>query len=247
MSEDETGSGKPRVRKGFSKMEKGIVIAIALLLITAAVLLLWEPVMNTLRKGETNKIVDKIVAGEKMIIVKRDALPVNGEGYEAFEDPEEELEGPTEATSPTPAPLPDDVVLMALGTIAIDKIDLILPLLDGAGVVPLRYGAGRLEGTAMSGEEGNCVILGHRMKDFGSIFNRLDEVAKGDTIQITDLENKEMTFIVDEVYPKLEPVELGDFISIDSGNGKQITLITCTPTGIGTHRIVIIAHLQDAG
>jgi sortase A len=245
MSDDKAGIDGQGARRSFSRIEKVILVVTGLLIITAAVLFLWEPVMNKLRNNETNRIVDKIVSGEQTIIVKRDALPVNGEGYEAFDDPEEVFEGPSESTSQILDPLPEDVVLTALGTITIDKIDLFLPLLDGAGVVPLRYGAGRLEGTATPGAVGNCVILGHRMKDFGSIFNRLDEVAVGDIILFTDLENKEMTFIVDEVYPKLEPAELGNYLSIDSGSGRQITLITCTPTGIGTHRIVIVAHLQE--
>ena len=247
MIEHRTDSNRRRARKSFSRVEKGIVIAIVLLLLGAAVLFLWEPVKNRLRENETRAIVNKIVTGEQTIVVRSDALAVNGEGYEAFADPEEAFVTAASESIlvPTLEPLPEDVVLTAIGTISIEKVDLYLPLLDGAGVVPLRYGAGRLEGTALPGEEGNCVILGHRMKDFGSLFNRLDEVSIGDVIKISNMENQEMTFLVDELYPMLDPGELGGYISIDSGSGKQITLITCTPTGIGSHRIVIIAHLQE--
>jgi len=45
------------------------------------------------------------------------------------------------------------------------------------------------------------------------------------------------------VIPKLDPSELGNYVKIDSGTGKQITLVTCTPTGVGSHRIIVIGHM----
>jgi sortase A len=180
--------------------------------------------------------------------VDANALVVSGEEYETFETfltVTENAELYSDITPTTvPLELPDDVVLTALGRISIEKIDLNIPLLDDAGVVPLRYGAGMLEKTALPGEEGNFVVLRHRMKAYGSLFNRLDEVAVGDSVVITTLDNEEFTYIVDNVIPKLDPEELIDYIKIDSGSGKQLTLVTCTPTGVGSHRIIVIAHME---
>ena len=74
--------------------------------------------------------------------------------------------------------------LRAYGTIVIPSIDCELPLWDGAGKVELRYGAGRMPGSSEAGAQGNLVIFGHRMRRYGSIFNRLGEVSIGDSIVI---------------------------------------------------------------
>ena len=97
----------------------------------------------------------------------------------------------------------------------------------------------------MPGQEGNFVVLGHRMKTYGLLFNRLGEVVLDDEIVITMLDGTVYTYVVDNIIPALDPAELSDYIGIDSGTGKQITLVTCTPTGVGSHRIIIIGHLRE--
>jgi len=231
--------------------DKLLIIAIILLLAAAAVLFAWEPVQTYFRDKKTAEIVEGIKAGEATIIVNRNDLVVNGEGDEFFDEYEDFSTVPsasgvvTTAPTLTPTEEPEDenVVLTSLGTITIDKIDLLLPLLDSAEKVPLRYGAGMLEGTAMPGTEGNCVVLGHRMKTTGKLFNRLNEVAVGDSIVITMLDGAVYTYTVDNVIPQLDPAELPNYIGIYSGTGKQLTLVTCTPVGVGSHRIIVIAHM----
>ena len=231
--------------------DKLLIVAIVLLLAAAAVLFAWEPVQTYFRDKKTAEIVEGIKAGEATIIVNRNELAVNGEEEEIFDEYESFPTEPTVSgmvmTAPTltPTEVPEDenVVLTSLGAITIEKIDLLLPLLDSAEKVPLRYGAGMLEDTAMPGTEGNCVVLGHRMKTHGKLFNRLDEVAVGDNIVITMLDGTEFTYTVDNVIPKLDPAELPNYIGIHSGTGKQLTLVTCTPVGVGSHRIIIIAHM----
>lgn len=234
-------------RKPFTALDRILIIAAILLFLAAAVLFAWDPVKNYLRLQKTTAIVSQIQEGQATIIVKSDALPISGEGYEEIIDPAAttvEASAPQNTTTPTP--LPEDVVLTALGTIKIDKINLNLPLLDDAGVVPLRYGAGMLAGTAMPGEDGNCVILGHRMKAYGSLFNRLGEMAVGDSVLITTLDGTQYEYLVDEIIPKLDPANLGDYIDKSDGTGKQLTLVTCTPTGVGSHRLLVIGHLKES-
>jgi len=237
-------------RKKFSITDK-ILLSISILLsIGAIVFFLWTPVVNYLRNQKTQELVSGIEQGSVTMVVDKNALPVNGEKYVTLATAPSETMTSSDTTvtakiTPTMVPVvvPEDVVLTALGTIKIDKIDLYIPLWDDAGIVPLRYGAGMLKNTALPGQDGNCVILGHRMKAYGSLFNRLNEVAAGDSIVITSLDGTEYTYVVDAVIPKLDPSELGNYVKIDSGTGKQITLVTCTPTGVGSHRIIVIGHM----
>lgn len=209
-------------------------------------ILAWRPVQDYMREQKMSELLEGIEEGIPTMIVERDAFSIPGEGYETFEAvPAEKATAVSIETAMETAALPDDVVLTALGTITIDEIDLFLPLLDDATVVPLRYGAGMLKGTAFPGEEGNCVVLGHRMKAYGSLFNRLGEMSIDDSIVIQNMDQIKFTYVVDVIIMKLDPSDLADYIDISSGSGKQLTLITCTPTGVGSHRLIIIAHLQE--
>lgn len=240
-------------KRKFSTTDKVLLILAILLFLGAIVLFLWNPVQNYLRGQKTSEMVSQIEQGVVTVIVDPNYLPVSGEELETFSTtPETSLAGTgtdltTAVTEATPVSTKYDpaekLTLTALGTIKIDKIDLLIPLWEGAGIIPLRYGAGVLDSSARPGQEGNSVILGHRMKTYGSLFNRLDEVAVGDSVVITAVDGTVYTYIVDSVIPKLDPAELINYIQVDSGTGKQLTLITCTPTGVGSHRIVVIGHM----
>jgi len=244
-------------KRKFSTTDKLLLSLAILLLLGAIVLFSWTPVQNYLRGQKTNQMVSQIEQGAVTVIVDPNDLPVSGEELETFTTtlettPAATTEGTrpiqsTAATEATPVPTKYDpaekLTLTALGTIKIDKINLLIPLWDGAGIIPLRYGAGVLENSARPGQDGNCVILGHRMKTYGSLFNRLDEIAVGDSVVITSVDGTEYTYIVDNVIPALVPAELINYIQINNGTGKQLTLVTCTPTGVGSHRIVVIGHM----
>lgn len=255
-NENDNQDNKARNPRKRSLTDRILLAAAVILLIGAAGLLLKGPIENYRREQQTESMLEQIKGGEETIVVDPNALPVSGEGYEFFEetfpmdDESQYTSASVTATSDTsateaatPTPVPKKVVLNILGTIRIDAIDLDLPLIDGATVIPLRYGAGVVEGTARPGEEGNCVVLGHRMKTYGSLFNRLNEVEVGDSIDITMTDGSTYAYVVDNVIPMLDPAELGNYISRDSGSGTQMTLVTCTPKGVGSHRIIVIAHI----
>ena len=138
--------------------------------------------------------------------------------------------------------------LRAYGTIVIPSIDCELPLWDGAGKVELRYGAGRMPGSSEAGAPGNLVIFGHRMRRYGSIFNRLGEVCIGDSIVI-ERSGQAFTYTVDAI-DTVEPSSLSAYIGMEKEGDPEscrITLITCTPIGVGSHRLVITAHRASGG
>ena len=239
-------------KKKFSPVDIILLCAAIIFVAGAVVIFSWRPVENYLREQKMSMLVEGIEKGNSTIIVGRNELAIPGEGYETIVQTVTATTATTDPTVQTAAEtametivLPEDVVLTALGTIKIEEIDLFLPLLEGATLVSLRYGAGLLDGTASPGEEGNAVVLGHRMKAYGSLFNRLGELSIDDTIIITMLDGAQYTYIIDKIIMKLDPAEIWDYVGIDSGSGKQLTLVTCTPTGVGSHRLIIIAHLQE--
>lgn len=127
-----------------------------------------------------------------------------------------------------------------IGIIEIKKIDVKLPILEGASLNNLSRAAGHLKGTAYPGEIGNSAIAAHRGYSYGRMFNRLNELKPSDQIIVRD---KKKTF----VYQVFESIIVRpDDLSILKGNGKDriLTLITCEPVNTGTHRLIIHAKLM---
>nr|WP_054754764.1 sortase [Piscibacillus salipiscarius] len=76
-----------------------------------------------------------------------------------------------------------------VGLLHIEKINLTVPMLQGATDKNLDLGLGIMEGTSSLGEIGNTGIAGHRSYTEGHLFNRLDEVEIGDRVNIETLES----------------------------------------------------------
>lgn len=128
-----------------------------------------------------------------------------------------------------------------LGVIIIDKIKVKAPIVEGIAKENLSSGVGHIPGTAGIGQSGNCAIAGHRSYTFGKYFNRLDEVKIGDEIVIMT-KNKNYKY---KVYEKL--VVLPKDVWVITGAKKEsiLTLVTCTPIYIATHRLIIHARLEE--
>jgi sortase A len=128
-----------------------------------------------------------------------------------------------------------------LGIITIDKIKIKYPVVEGVKSSNLSRAIGHIPGTASLGQPGNCALAGHRNYTFGRYFNRLDEVNVGDIISITT-KKAELRY---KVYEKL--VVKPDDISVLKGSKDDtvLTLITCTPIYVATHRLILHARLVD--
>lgn len=124
------------------------------------------------------------------------------------------------------------------GVLIIEKIKLRMIIMDGADEETLRVAAGRIPGTGKLDEVGNCVLAGHRNYTFGKYFNRLDELEAGDEI-IIQLPNKTLRYTV---YEKkiVEPDDTS--IAEHNGTDKILTLYTCHPVAIASHRLVVHAR-----
>ncbi|WP_342481029.1 class D sortase [Paenibacillus sp. FSL L8-0340] len=151
----------------------------------------------------------------------------------------EESAGDEQAQANEPAEQEIEVGGKVTGIITIDKIDLKLPILEGATKANMKHAAAHMKETAPIGEIGNAAIAAHRSRTAGRLFNRLNEVKVGDTISVKT-SDQEYEY---EVYD-ISIVEPTD-VSVLNGNkqDKILTLITCDPLVNPTHRLIIHAKI----
>lgn len=130
-----------------------------------------------------------------------------------------------------------------MGYIDIPKINCTLPIYHGTGDVALQKGAGHLEGSSfpVGGESTHAVLSSHRGLTAARLFTDLDQLTAGDIFTITVL-NEVLTYEVDRILTVL-PTEL-DALTIEAGM-DYCTLVTCTPYGINTHRLLVRGHRID--
>jgi len=155
---------------------------------------------------------------------------------------QEELDESTaEAVTADPAPAEPKYEPVVIGRIKIPKIDENLLLVEGVKSKDLKVAAGHIPGTAMPGEIGNCAIAGHRNYTFGSFFNRLDELDVDDLITV-EYGKKEYTY---KVYEKLVVLPEDTWVLNQSKTDRVLTLVTCTPIRVATHRLILHAILVE--
>ena len=132
-----------------------------------------------------------------------------------------------------------DEISGTIGIIRIPKIDLKVAVGEGVDMETLKYAVGHFPETAMAGEKGNFCVAGHRSYTYSEYFNRLDEVNKGDEIYVKT-EKGEFKYVVYQI----EVVEPSEYSVLDKTNDATMTLVTCTPIRVATHRLIIKARLQ---
>lgn len=134
----------------------------------------------------------------------------------------------------------EDKLKNVIGLITIDKIDVKLPIKNYFNEDEVWSSVGHIPGSANPGELGNCIIAGHRARTKGRLFNRLDELELGDLIIITYNSNN-LQYKVTEI----KIVEPTDVSVLNSNNNEHIlTLITCHPVRVLSHRLIIKATLE---
>ena len=125
-----------------------------------------------------------------------------------------------------------------LGILKIPKLNLEVAVKEGTDDETLKYAVGHFEETPMAGEVGNFSIAGHRAYTYNKFFSNLDEVIVGDEIEFyTEKETYKYKIINTKV---IEPTQLEVLNSID--NKETITLITCTPKFVGSHRLIVVGE-----
>ena len=127
-----------------------------------------------------------------------------------------------------------------MGYIDIPKIDVMLPIYHGIDESILQVAVGHIPGTSLpvGGKGSHCVVSGHRGLPSARLFTDIDKLVEGDSFTITVL-NKTLTYEVDQIRTVL-PTDLSD-LQIEKGK-DYVTLVTCTPYGINTHRLLVRGH-----
>ena len=127
-----------------------------------------------------------------------------------------------------------------IGYIEIAKIGCSLPIYHGTDEGVLQIAVGHIEGTSLptGGESTHCVVSGHRGLPSAKLFTDLDKLIPGDTFVLRVLDET-LTYEVDQILI-VEPYELAA-LEIEEGR-DYCTLVTCTPYGINTHRLLVRGH-----
>ena len=196
--------------------------------------------MNSARViSEYNEIAENLAQEEKEEMIQR-ARDYNTELYNtpgSFEHPEN-IDGYTDILDITGTGI--------MGYIEIEKIGVNLPIYHGVEKEVLQIGAGHLPGSSfpVGGENTHCVLSGHRGLPSSKLFTDLDELEIGDRFVITVLDTR-LVYQVDQIEVVL-PTETSSLHIVEGGD--YCTLVTCTPYGINTHRLLVRGvRVEDDG
>ena len=131
-----------------------------------------------------------------------------------------------------------------MGYVEIPSINVHLPIYHGTDETVLQIAIGHLDWTSLptGGESTHCVISGHRGLPSAKLFTDLDQLTVGDYFMLNVLD-EELTYEVDQILI----VEPQDTEALLIQEGKDLcTLVTCTPYGINSHRLLVRGHRTDS-
>ena len=130
-----------------------------------------------------------------------------------------------------------------MGYVTIDTIGVELPIYHTISESVLAFAAGHMEGTSLpvGGPGNHSVLSAHRGLPNAKLFTDLNKVQVGDTFQVTILDTV-IVYRVDQILT-VSPENVSD-IQIQEGE-DYCTLITCTPYGINTHRLLVRGKRLD--
>ena len=228
---EKTTESKRRGRSTYWRPWRIALLVLAAMMFGTGLYLWIEPQLRSRAQDDiTQQMLQGLQNGLDSFEVDPNANPVSGEGYDLLE----------EGATPTPAQQ-EKVSVPIIGRIDIPCIDLQMPVARGATTVNLRYAIGWHEQTAAIGEDGLCVLFGHRMYQYGRHFNRLDEVTQGEEIYLTDTQNGvRYTFTVYDVQTVL-PQEVPTLMT-QPQEEPVLLLVTCTPVRVASHRLLVYAR-----
>jgi sortase A len=220
------------VKKHLSTIFFGIIFLIGLLLV------LYPTVSNFLSNREQKKVIreySNIVNNmdkEEKEAMYNEAVDYNKKIYE---------NGMIDYSNPDAVEGYNDILDVSgtgiMGYISIPKINVELPIYHGTSDGVLQVAVGHLEGSSLpvGGENTHCVLSGHRGLPSADLFTHLDRLNVHDIFTISVLD-KTLVYEIDQI----KVVAPGDTQYLQIEDGKDYcTLLTCTPYGINTHRLLV--------
>ena len=130
-----------------------------------------------------------------------------------------------------------------MGYIEIPDLKVTLPIYHGTDEGVLQVAVGHLEWTSLpvGGSSSHCVVSGHRGLPSARLFTDLDKMTEGDVF-IFRILDEVLTYEVDQIRI-VEPQQVEE-LQIEEGK-DLCTLVTCTPYGINSHRLLVRGHRID--
>lgn len=127
-----------------------------------------------------------------------------------------------------------------MGYLEIPELNMSLPIYHGTEESVLQIAAGHLEWSSLpvGGESSHCVISGHRGLPSAKLFTDLDKLQEGDVFVLRVLDEV-LTYEVDQIRV-VEPSQVSDLEIVEGSD--LCSLVTCTPYGINTHRLLVRGH-----
>ncbi|WP_034651717.1 class C sortase [Corynebacterium vitaeruminis] len=245
-----TTEGKHSAKRASGKKKSNALIA--LLLIVAGLGVLLYPVIATqwnnfsqLRASEEYSKLEKQAPQEVLDTAWNEAQkyneerPYDGNVMDAWNDRADEN---SEAYQQYQRYLSELAETEAMGRIIIPSIDSDLPIYHGTSEATLAEGAGHLYGTDLpvGGEGRHAVLSAHTGMQNATLWDNLTKVKEGDAFYIQVAGHK-LKYQVDQIKVVL-PSETDDLRRVDGQD--YVTLITCTPYGINTHRLLVRGHQE---
>lgn len=226
------------------KNKKISTIVLALIFAAGLALLLYPTVSDVWNKMHQSRAIVQYTRQVETLDPARFAdLWAQAEAYnrtlldnpDRFQDPEAQL-----AACEQLLVVSDNDVI---GTLEIPGIGVTLPIYHGTSEGVLQVGVGNVEGSSLptGGAGTHCVLSGHRGLPSARLLTDLDDLIVGDTFTLTVLD-RTMTYQVDQILTVL-PYEM-EALAIDPQQ-DYCTLVTCTPYGINTHRLLVRGRRVD--
>lgn len=130
-----------------------------------------------------------------------------------------------------------------MGYIEIPKISVYLPIYRGTSEEVLEKGVGHIESTSLpiGGQYRHSVLTGHRGLPSAELFTNLDKLKEGDYFYIHVLDQT-LAYKVDQI-KTVQPRDLEDLVAVPGED--YITLVTCTPYAVNTHRLLVRGSRTD--
>ena len=127
-----------------------------------------------------------------------------------------------------------------MGIVKIPQINVRLPIFHTTNAESLEEGVGHLEGSSLpiGGENTHSVISAHRGLASATLFTDLEQLEVGDVFYITVLD-KTLCYEVDQI-SVVEPSDTSPMAPIEGED--LVTLMTCTPYGVNSHRLLVRGH-----
>lgn len=245
-----TKKSPPKKRKRKRKINIGKIFAVFVTVCLSLGLVLYpfisnyfsekhaQSVVNTVEKAadnaDVNQYKDELEAAQKY-------NKVLATGKIKLKDPfDESAEDEEEKEYKSLLNMTDDGVM---GFIKIPCIDVSLPIYHGTSEAVLEIGAGHLQGTSLpiGGESTHSVITGHTGLSSAKLFTDLTELEEGDMFFLNVMGEK-LAYKIDQI-TKVLPEEISN-LKIENEK-DYCTLVTCTPYGVNTHRLLVRGERTD--